>query len=255
MENNTNQSVNPIETPTQPIQELVNNKQGNVPIILGVLVLLLVVGGGSYYLGTQKNQPSTNTQATIQQPQSEATPIPTSQAQPTQSTIVPSPTPKSESKVGWKSYTDSSYGYTIQHPTGWTLKQEKDSEGAARIRLTSTSATKAAFSSRMLPELFISVANPYSTSGAVCANQSCTETPPPLEVKIKGQDLVIPITKGEVVQGGAKQFDFYAFSFPLPGKKVSLQGYSEPVELNAIASYRTVEEGKTISSILSSLIY
>lgn len=254
--NNANQPINPIETPSQPIQYPVNNQQSNFLIILGVLVLLLVVGGGAYYLGTQKNQITTNTQNANLQSQTESTPIPTTQTQPTQTNSISTPAPKNDTKVGWKSYTDASYGYTIQYPTGWTLKQEKDSEGDARIKLTGTNATKAVFSSlRMLPELYITVTSPYSTSGTVCANQSCTETNSPLEVKIKDQYVVIPITKGEVIQGNDKQFDFYAFSFPLPGKKVTLQSYSEPVALNAIASYRTTEEGQIISNILSTLTY
>jgi len=244
------QPVNPPEIPvqTQSIQSPVNNPKNYLPTVLIVLVLLLIVGIGSYYLGMQKYKPSSNPQL-----QAESTPtnIPITQTQPTQPTVTL--IPQNNTKAGWKSYTDVAYGYTIQYPAGWTLKQEKDSEGDNRIRVVSDTASKATFSSRMLPELYITVANPYSTSGAVCANQSCTETPPPLEIKIKRQNLVIPITKGEVIKDGEKQFDFFAFTFPLPTKKVSLQGYSEPVALNAIASYRTIEEGKIIASILSTL--
>lgn len=154
--------------------------------------------------------------------------------------------------VAWKSYTDSTYDYTIQYPSGWTLKQEKDHEGSPSIRLTSANATKTTFSGRLLPEVYITVVSPYSTSGTVCANQWCTSTDP-LKVIIKNQEVAIPVIKGEI--GGDRRFDFYAFIFALPGKKITLEGYSEPVELNAIASYGTMEEGSIISSILSTLTY
>lgn len=53
--NNANQPVNPVKTPAQFTSNPINNRKGNLPIILGVLVLLLVVGGGAYYFGTQSN--------------------------------------------------------------------------------------------------------------------------------------------------------------------------------------------------------
>lgn len=54
--NQSNQPVNYPEVPTQPIQHSVNNKKGNLPIIFGVIFLLLIVGGGAYYLGTQNSK-------------------------------------------------------------------------------------------------------------------------------------------------------------------------------------------------------
>lgn len=250
----TNQQPVPGQTsPQLPIQNFITSQRGFIHLIIGFVILIMIVTGGAYYLGTQKNQTnSLNFETT--ETQSTPTPLPTTKAQPTDSAITNSPTPKNGSKVGWQIYIDRSYGYTIQYPSGWILKQDKDAEGDAMIKLTATNATKAQFSVRMLPELYISIRSPYSTSGAVCANQSCVETSP-LEVKIKGNDLVIPITKGGVMQGSKIQLDFYAFSFPLPGKKISLPNYTEPVELNAISSYRTVDEGKTIADILSTISY
>jgi len=155
-------------------------------------------------------------------------------------------------KVGWKSYTDSSYGYTLQYPTGWILSQEKDAEGAASISLVSSSATQAGSTGSKLPILYIGIRSPYSTSGAICANEWCTETTP-LNVVIKDQKVTIPVTKGEV--GSERQFDFYAFKFPLPGKNILPSGYTESIELQAFAWYKTAEEAQTILSILSTLTY
>lgn len=59
--NNPTQPVNPTQIPVQPQspQELpANNQKGFLPIILGVIVLLVIVAGGAYYLGTQQNKPT-----------------------------------------------------------------------------------------------------------------------------------------------------------------------------------------------------
>lgn len=54
--NKPNQPVNPPETPTQPVLNPVNNKKSFFPIILGVLLLFVLVGGGAYYLGKQNSR-------------------------------------------------------------------------------------------------------------------------------------------------------------------------------------------------------
>lgn len=77
MENNVNQTTAPPETGNQSTPRPVNNKQRSLPIILGVLVLLLVVGSSSYYLGTKNGQsfiPSNNQQTNSQS----SFPLPTS---------------------------------------------------------------------------------------------------------------------------------------------------------------------------------
>lgn len=61
--NNPNQPVNPPETPIQDqsVSSPVNNQKGFFPIILGVLVLLLIVGAGAYYLGLKGSNLITGT--------------------------------------------------------------------------------------------------------------------------------------------------------------------------------------------------
>lgn len=80
--NNTNQLLNPVEPLTQQVQHPVNNQRRNLPIILGVLVLLFVVGVGAYYLGTKQNKPLasniTSTPTPTENAISQVTPIPTS---------------------------------------------------------------------------------------------------------------------------------------------------------------------------------
>lgn len=171
---------------------------------------------------------------------------------------------KNDIKVGWKTYTDSSYGYKIQYPPEWTLTQDKDSEGDARIELTALNAT-ALDISRKAPQLYISITSPFSTAGVAVAN-TLGGPADPLEVTINGAQQSIPVIRVEHAKdgaiGGERVFDFYTFLFPLPGKKVSSPSFTDPVSLvatmvplNVIASYKTIEEGQTISGILSTLTY
>lgn len=96
--NNTDQPANPDESLTQPVQHPVNNQRGNFPIILGVLILLLLIGGGAYYLGTQNSNRQT-TQVN--------TPSPTA----------PIPTTSTNKKSNWKTY--SGTAYTFIYPSEW----------------------------------------------------------------------------------------------------------------------------------------
>lgn len=104
MENNTNQPVNPVETPPQPIQYSLNNQRGNLPIILGVLVLLVVVGSGVYYLGIQNSKSVQVTQ------QSNPPPIITRNIQPTASLITVA------DATNWSKYKDEKLKYELQYP-------------------------------------------------------------------------------------------------------------------------------------------
>lgn len=105
--NEPNQTVNPSEAPSQPIQHPINNQRGNFLIILGVLVLLLVVGGGAYYLGTQNGQTKNiDTQ------------LPMSSQINTSPTSIPVATqvPSSTETANWKIYIHPQYKYSIKYP-------------------------------------------------------------------------------------------------------------------------------------------
>lgn len=55
----------------QPAQNIINNQRGNVPIIIGGIVLLLVVGIGAFVLGQKTNTNQTTNSS--QQPQAAIT--------------------------------------------------------------------------------------------------------------------------------------------------------------------------------------
>jgi hypothetical protein len=113
--NNSNQGSTfnqPLQqsTPDQPV------KQNFSPaLIAGVIILLAIVGSGTYYLGTKKNQPTAISQTeTIN---NIATPTPTIYPNSTKSTLVVT---IPEETTSWKSYTASSE-YTFSYPSDWKV--------------------------------------------------------------------------------------------------------------------------------------
>ncbi|MCL5784406.1 MAG: hypothetical protein M1142_03575 [Patescibacteria group bacterium] len=54
----------------------VTNQKGFIPLIVGVVIFLIVIAGGAYYLGTQKNQESSQVKQTIYSPQISPTTLP-----------------------------------------------------------------------------------------------------------------------------------------------------------------------------------
>lgn len=114
--NNANQPVTPSVTPVQP--QPVSNSRSNLPIILGVLALLLLVGGGAYFLGAQNNKTSIQ----ITNPQNSAVINPTNIPAATQA-------PQTNGTDTWKTYTSSKASYSFKYPTEWPLVNVPISQG------------------------------------------------------------------------------------------------------------------------------
>lgn len=76
--NTTSQQITPVQTISQePVANSpILNQKGFVPIILGVIVLLIIVAGGAYYLGTRKNQNNPSTLIQVNQTSPTPTTIP-----------------------------------------------------------------------------------------------------------------------------------------------------------------------------------
>lgn len=86
-------------------------QKGFTPILI-VLLIVVVVGGAVYYLGMSRNSVPV-TQPTPQ----------TANSQPTQVTESTS----SADITNWKTYTNTSVGYSIKHPPQLQIKEFKDS--------------------------------------------------------------------------------------------------------------------------------
>lgn len=99
----------------QPLQGNVFNQKGFFPIMIGMIILLIVVAGGAYYLGTQNSK--SNLPSTSQSNQPTVSPTENSQYPP--STITPSPT--SGTMVNWKSYISTKAKYSFKYPPEWPL--------------------------------------------------------------------------------------------------------------------------------------
>jgi len=140
MEENTPIStINPSEIPvqSQPIPpSSAPNHKNFPPSILGVLALVLIVGSGSYYLGTQQSVNSKNDILPTSTPTPQVTPEPTVAEQPSPSVIPtsnvsqPTQTPPTSTKTvvipsNWKPFTatDSEYGVktSMSMPLGYSF--------------------------------------------------------------------------------------------------------------------------------------
>ena len=95
-DNNLNQNT--------PIGNPISNQQGNFLLIIGVIVIMLVIGVGAYYLGTKKAPTqSQNPEVALPTPQSTST-------------------PSADETTNWKTYTNN--GYSIKYPD--SLKYSTD---------------------------------------------------------------------------------------------------------------------------------
>lgn len=109
MDNNpqVQQSVPPQPIPQQEIPQATSGFPKMAMVIIGLVILILLVGVGAYYLGTNKNKSVPQTVYT------QPTSSPSHSVSPT-----PSPTPIDET-ANWKTY--SSNGYLIKYPPTWSI--------------------------------------------------------------------------------------------------------------------------------------
>lgn len=99
----------------QPFQDTGSNQKGFSSIVVGIVILFIVVAGGAYYLGTQKNKPSLPPTSQSNQP----TVSPTERSQSSPSTTNPNST--SDTMANWKLYTSSKANYSFRYPSEWPL--------------------------------------------------------------------------------------------------------------------------------------
>lgn len=128
---NQNQQSNPSVIPPVPQTSMPNEKlKSKLPVILVVLLILLFVGSGAYYLGSQKNN-SNQANQYVQQPS------PTSSENQPTSVPADSPTPPTSIPATWKTFTSKTEGFTIRYPDNWII-QDTSSGNCGHTSGTST---------------------------------------------------------------------------------------------------------------------
>lgn len=220
MENSTNQPTNPAETLNQTLQHPNNSHRGNFIIILGVIVLLLIVGSGAYFLGTQKN----NTQ-----PQQVTTLSPTLQPTTTVTTPTSYPTISINQKNNWRTYNGENY--TFMYPADWTLTGP--SEFLETVQLMNPNKTVS---------IIISKGQyPYGFGGE---NTAITNK---ITVKVDGKDIdeteIILNNKGAYVDFAVGEYNIlYGTDYPSGSAQASLSDYNASKETIAeiISSFKLI---------------
>lgn len=107
----------------QPSSSPITQQNQNIPLIIGMVLFLLLVGGGAYYLGTQKsdvNPPLSTQQST---PPVLPTAVTVQDNQPT-ATVAPSLAPTSLTKV----CKNDALGVELKLPNSWICTSESTSE-------------------------------------------------------------------------------------------------------------------------------
>lgn len=113
----TNQQITPAQNIPQDsmTNPPVSNQKGLMLPILGVAILLIIVAGGAYYLGTQKTNPIN--QPTMQDTTQNITPAATGYSPTTTS----SSNLQTSENANWQTYSNTEIGYSIKYPMNWII--------------------------------------------------------------------------------------------------------------------------------------
>lgn len=200
---------------------LMFNQRGNFQIILGVLVLLFVIGGGAYYLGTQYSSRPTTQINTSSPNASQQTNVVTSP--------IPNPTATVNKKDDFKSYMGAAY--TFMYPSEW--KQTGPDQYLETVQLINPNKTVS---------ITISKGQyPYGFSGPSDIKTN------PITIHIDGKT----IEARENVSGKGAYVDFsigeyhilYGTDYPAVGTQASLTDYNSSKETIAeiLSSFKLIQ--------------
>lgn len=97
-----------------PSSNPIINQKGNFLLIIGVVIVILIIGAGAYYLGVNKDRSFTN--GNSQQLQVSPT---------TQSSPTGLPTSSTDNTTNWKTFTTSGIntGLTFKYPLNWVTPE------------------------------------------------------------------------------------------------------------------------------------
>lgn len=87
-----------------------NYQQGFIGVAIAIIIALLAVGGGAYYLGTKKAEAPTQTATTT------TTTTVTNTDQPYDDGLAPASQGTADESADWKIYTNTQYGFSLNYP-------------------------------------------------------------------------------------------------------------------------------------------
>ena len=153
----------------------------------------------------------------------------------------------SANKTGWKTYTEKTHGFTIKLPSDWTVNTSRDDYDVQTVILKGPTKWVNGGGGIQYPELNIGSMFIYSTSGAICANQSCDKIGT-LTATINEREFSTPILRGSSVyqNNNTSFFDFYRLDFFQLNNLIS--------KPTVTAQFGTIEQGQTIADIISTII-
>jgi len=129
-----------IQTPVaEPVPSVPSNPSSKTKyIIFGVLILfiLIILGGGTYYLGVAKqqsimqknNKVVTATVTPSETPISSLTPIPSSSSNPTLTSA-----PTTDPTINWKTYANTKYEFSFKYPPNFFVDEQDNQDPGAEI--------------------------------------------------------------------------------------------------------------------------
>ena len=148
----------------------------------------------------------------------------------------------------WKSYQTNNF--SIKYPPEWEVSNLKaEYFDSPTLEFTKKSGKKM-WGGYELPQLWIGSSEIYSTSGAICANESYCEKVDRISFSVKGKKYSTDVFQRKIWEGG-KLTDNYFNVFHVGINSGSDLNLSETVT----GQYETIAEKSEIVNILSSINY
>lgn len=149
----------------------------------------------------------------------------------------------------WKSYQTNNF--SVKFPFSWKISTRQiEYYDFPTLELTKIEGKKM-FSGYELPEIWIGSFEIYSTSGAICADESYCEKAGKLSFSIKGKNYSTDVFKKQIWESG-KFTGKYFYIFQI-GSQSELD--SIPSKPSITGQYETPAEKIEIENILSSITY
>lgn len=210
------------------LELMLDNQKGNLSIILGFAVIIILIAGGAYYLGTQNTRiPSSNSNTQPKNLQADKLVNPTNKPVETQDHQI-------DEKTDWKIH--NGQVYSLKYPYDWIVNEAYDDYFGNQITVTN--------SAKSTVLRVLTGRQPYGYSGSTDVKSNS------IVIKVEGVSYDV---KEEIVDGRTALVDH---TVKKGGKEYQiLFGTGYPVgedKLASIPDYYAAKE--TLIKILSTLV-